>query len=303
MKKLFQFFIIVILFLCIYLVRDDIKTAYTHAVASFNTNFSGKTAIRDTTAKLAELLKPYTPGPLRVDDKVTPDTSTEKLTRRNIILLTNQNRKENGDLKPLVENSKLDASAQIKMKDMFAKQYFEHVSPSGVGIKDLAGDVSYQYMVIGENLAEGDFTDDKDLVDHWMNSPGHRANILNKNYTEIGVAVAKGMFQGRIAWMAVQHFGAPRSVCPQTDEVLHGEIKINDQKLAEMQADLDARKKRIDSGAVYEGKTTNEQKDEYNAIVKIFNELVLQTRPKKIEYNKEVVLYNACVEIYKASGE
>jgi uncharacterized protein YkwD len=52
----------------------------------------------------------------------------------------------------------------------------------------LAKKVNYEYVVVGENLAEGDFTSDADLVKGWMDSPGHRANILNTKYEEIGIA-------------------------------------------------------------------------------------------------------------------
>src|SRR5262249_8345343 len=114
------------------------------------------------------------------------------LTQAGVIKWTNIQRQENGALPALTVNAKLNESAQLKLKDMFAKQYFEHVSPSGVGPDGLANEVGYAYASIGENLALGNFADDRALVQAWMDSPGHRANILGKSYREIGVAVGKG---------------------------------------------------------------------------------------------------------------
>ena len=61
----------------------------------------------------------------------------------------------------------------------------------------------------------------------WMNSPGHRANILNPHFQEIGVAVGKGMYEGHETWIAVQSFGMPLSACPASDANLKIKIDAN----------------------------------------------------------------------------
>ena len=84
------------------------------------------------------------------------------LTVSGVIFFTNQNRKDNGNLRPLRENELLDRAAEAKLKDMFGKQYFEHESPAGKGPSDLAKAAGYRYILIGENLALGNFKDDED---------------------------------------------------------------------------------------------------------------------------------------------
>ena len=73
---------------------------------------------------------------------------------------------------------------------MFAKQYFAHVAPDGGKAELLAADFGYEYIIIGENIAMGQRTP-QEVMTAWMNSPGHRGNILSTAFTEIGVGVAK----------------------------------------------------------------------------------------------------------------
>lgn len=156
-----------------------------------------------------------TPGPLRQLLQVRGGT----LTTAGIFTQTNIQRAQ--DKKTILSrNSLLDAAAEQKLKDMAQQQYFEHVSPQGKGPADLAKDVKYEYLAIGENLALGNFTDDSALVQAWMNSPGHRANILSEKYTEIGVATQEVTFEGRKTWLAVQEFGRPAKDCPTPSTTL-----------------------------------------------------------------------------------
>jgi uncharacterized protein YkwD len=255
----------------------------------------GSITVGDSVPQIAQTLKSViTPGALNLTKPTISKSTTSfspstieanaTLTRSGVIQLTNQNRKENGNLIVLTENNKLDQSAEIKMKDLFAKQYFEHVSPTGVSVSNLADQVSYEYIVIGENLAMGDFVNNKDLVDAWMASPGHRANILNKRYTEIGVAVDRGMYQGREVWMAVQHFGAPKSLCLTIDESLHQKILQDEAQIKIAENDLATRPK-----------TTNEEIDAYNTAVKHYNQLVEQVKIDISTYNAQIQAFNACV--------
>ena len=134
----------------------------------------------------------------------------------------------------LLENTKLDQSAELKAQDMLKNQYFAHTSPSGMAVGNLAEKVGYEFIAIGENLALGNFENDEALVQAWMDSPGHRANILNSRYQEIGVAVLKGVFEGRTTWLAVQHFGLPLSVCPSPQEGVKLTIDANQNKIDEI---------------------------------------------------------------------
>lgn len=129
----------------------------------------------------------------------------------------------------LTLNDKLLAAATTKEKDMFTKQYFEHVSPDGKTPGELVLEAGYDYKTTGENLALGDFKDEKELVDAWMASPGHRANIMNTLYTEIGVASGLNDYQGRNTWISVQEFGLPQAICPAPDNNLSQTIDTKKQ--------------------------------------------------------------------------
>lgn len=105
-------------------------------------------------------------------------------------------------------NPKLVEAAQAKANDMAEKGYFAHQTPDGYDSWHWFEIVGYDYAYAGENLAV-DFTESNDVQVAWMNSPTHRKNILNENYTEIGIATAKGMYKGRETTFAVQMFGRP----------------------------------------------------------------------------------------------
>jgi uncharacterized protein YkwD len=105
-------------------------------------------------------------------------------------LLAAMNRERIADgLRPLRFNEKLTEAAEDRVNDMFAKHYFSHVSPDGIDPFTWADVRGYRYTAIGENLAVGYRTAD-DVVDGWMSSPGHRENILKKEFDEIGIATA-----------------------------------------------------------------------------------------------------------------
>lgn len=122
-----------------------------------------------------------------------------------ILELTNQKRAEQG-LSPLTINSKLNESAQRKAGDMFAFNYWAHISPSGRNPWSFFQEVGYKYVYAGENLAR-DFMDSDAVIEAWMNSPTHRDNILNSNYKEIGISVINGTLNGVETTLVVQHFG------------------------------------------------------------------------------------------------
>lgn len=145
------------------------------------------------------------------------------ITPGNVIALTNQSRADN-NLGNLTQNAKLTAAAQAKANDMMAKQYFAHVSPDNKQPWDFISAQGYSYQGAGENLGVG-FFQAEGLEDAWMNSPGHRANILNSSFKEIGVGIASGIFQGQQATVVVQMFGLPLAkaaapVTPKTNPVV-----------------------------------------------------------------------------------
>lgn len=114
------------------------------------------------------------------------------------------------DLNPLAVSQTLTESAQMKANDMALRGYFAHIGPDGTTPWSWFKKAGYAYEYAGENLAVN-FFDSKDLADAWMNSPSHRANVLHTQFTEIGIAIASGNFQGKHAVFVVEHFGKPRT--------------------------------------------------------------------------------------------
>lgn len=127
-----------------------------------------------------------------------------------IVELTNDER-DDGQLGTLHRSAILDRAATLKAQDMARKQYFSHNSPEGVTPWYWFGQAGYTFVHAGENLAIH-FSDSGDVVDAWMESPTHRANIMNGKYTEIGVGTAEGTYQGFDTVYVVQLFGTPAAV-------------------------------------------------------------------------------------------
>ena len=111
----------------------------------------------------------------------------------------------------LTVNSKLENAARLKAQDMAEKGYFAHNTPDGKTPWYFFREAGYDYAAAGENLAVN-FTDSKDVTEAWMRSPSHRANIMNGEYTEIGIATANGTYKGKSAIFVVQEFGRPSIV-------------------------------------------------------------------------------------------
>jgi hypothetical protein len=125
-----------------------------------------------------------------------------------LVDLANTDRAFNG-LGILTPSPTLAYAAQLKAEDMAAKGYFAHTSPEGVSPWHWFKQANYGFLYAGENLAVH-FSDSADVERAWMNSPTHRANILNSQFTEIGIATAKGYYQGRETIFVVQLFGTPK---------------------------------------------------------------------------------------------
>ncbi|MFA5767678.1 MAG: CAP domain-containing protein, partial [Candidatus Paceibacterota bacterium] len=233
--------------------------------------------------------KIFTPPPLEAE-KEAPQSH---LTVEGVIAWTNIQRAKEG-LPLLEESALLGEMAQAKVDDMFSQQYFAHESPLGAEVGDLAEDFNYRFIIIGENLALGNFQDDQVLVQGWMDSPGHRENILNDRYSEIGVAVGRGVFNGAETWLAVQHFALPLSACPQPDAELKEEIESNQAQIDDLLLTLIETEKELKSLRRGNRTAYNQKVDEYNSLVSRYNELVEQTKVLVEDYNLQVALFNDC---------
>lgn len=129
------------------------------------------------------------------------DINTQK-----ILQIVNEKRVEVG-LSPLTLSPELTNAANQKAHDMFAVNYWAHISPTGVTPWVFITQSGYDYLYAGENLAK-DFDKSDEVVEAWMNSPTHRANILKPEYVDIGLAVVNGKLNGQETTLVVEEFGA-----------------------------------------------------------------------------------------------
>jgi len=188
----------------------------------------------------------------------------------------------------------LDAAAKAKADDMFKNQYFEHVSPSGIDPGRLAKSFGYDYIVEGENLILGNFAGENEAVGDWMASPGHRANILNNRFSEIGVAFVKGDYKGETVWIGVQEFGLPLSACSQPDANLKNKIDINKGQLDQLSLQIDNKRQQIENTSP-KSPQYNVLVDEYNQLVAQYNVMNQETKNLIVQYNNQVNVFNQCV--------
>ena len=127
---------------------------------------------------------------------ITPDA---------IISLTNNERTALG-LNALNTDSRLAAAALAKANNMLSEQYWDHFGPNGETPWQFIRAEGYNYVYAGENLAKG-FQTAEGVVEAWMASPTHKANIVSVNYKDIGVAVVQGTLLGKQTILVVQMFG------------------------------------------------------------------------------------------------
>ena len=197
------------------------------------------------------------------------------LTSANIIWLTNYYRAQY-HLKPLLLTIKLRDSAYHKSLDMFKYQYFDHYRPSNkLGFDNFIDNQKYKFIKVGENLALGDFTTAKEIVDAWMRSPNHRGNILDAAYTEIGVSVDYGVMNDERSVLITQHFGKPVATCPNVD----GQIRLLIKDLAKQLTTL------------REGIELNQTTD----LITAYNTLLKEREALVIKYNDQVDAFDTCV--------
>lgn len=131
------------------------------------------------------------------------------ITVDQVVESTNAMRSNSG-LGTLTYSSQLAQAAIAKAQNMFSEGYWAHTSPTGKEPWDFIKSTGYIYKIAGENLAR-DFDTTAPMIDAWMNSPTHRANIMNPRYQEIGIAVVDGQLHGVETTLVVQMFGTPDS--------------------------------------------------------------------------------------------
>lgn len=139
------------------------------------------------------------------------------------LLKTINKAREDNNLGDLQINSQLNQAAYAKAQDMFEKQYWSHVSPTGIQPWKWMNDAKYNYSHAGENLAKG-FSSSSAVTAAWMASPEHRANVLGSDYRDVGFAIVEGELQGKDTVLVVSMYGDP----VMAGIVAGASVKIND---------------------------------------------------------------------------
>ena len=126
-----------------------------------------------------------------------PSIDDVKALEQKVIELVNQQRAYNG-LPALKANWEVSRVARYKSQDIIDKHYFAHQSPTFGSPFNMMENFGIRFSAAGENIAYGQRTPEE-VMKSWMNSPGHRSNILNATYNQIGVGVAKSS-NGTFYW-------------------------------------------------------------------------------------------------------
>ncbi len=171
--------------------------SFTVFAQSVYTVKSGDTLYKIASAKnvgISDILKanPKIKNPAAIvpGQKINiPATSSATTLEDQVIKLVNQERANRG-LQMLTKNSTLAYVARLKSQDMVNKNYFSHTSPTYGSPFTMMQYYGIHFTAAGENIAMGQPTAQA-VMNAWMNSPGHRANILSPAYNQIGVGVAK----------------------------------------------------------------------------------------------------------------
>lgn len=129
------------------------------------------------------------------------------LAAQEILNIVNQQRMQY-NLNVLTVNDKLQSAAEAKANYLLHEQIFSHSGKNGEPFSYWIKQNNYQYQRVGENLAIS-FTDNKKIVEAWLESETHRKNILNPYYHETGIAIKYGIYQNKPTYIVVQIFGQP----------------------------------------------------------------------------------------------
>lgn len=138
----------------------------------------------NTSSKKLESKPETTP----TENKVSTPSGNFSSFQKEVLDLVNVERTNRG-LQPLKFNNELSNVATKKSQDMIDRNYFDHTSPTYGSPFDMMKQFGISYRAAGENIAMGQKTP-KEVMNSWMNSPGHRKNILNPDFTELGVGIA-----------------------------------------------------------------------------------------------------------------
>jgi uncharacterized YkwD family protein len=174
---------------------EENKSPSSRAADNGVTNKTNKPS-SSTTQKPSSSSSQQKPSQSSTPSKPAPSQNFSEFQTK-VLELVNQERAKVG-LNPLTLNAKLSSVATQKSQDMADLGYFDHTSPTYGSPFDMMKQFGVSYQSAGENIAKGQ-TSPEQVMNGWMNSDGHRANILNSSFTQLGVGVVKNA-NGQLIW-------------------------------------------------------------------------------------------------------
>lgn len=186
-KKIIAFFVVILCMMPIMQIFADTTYTVRYGDTMWKIAQRHQVGISEIISKNPQIKNPSLiyPG----QKLIIPTTTAINALENEVIRLTNLERTKRG-LPALKANWQLSRCARYKSQDMINKNYFAHQSPTYGSPFDMIESFGISMAAGGENIAMGQRTP-QEVVTAWMNSPGHRSNILSTAYTQIGVGVAK----------------------------------------------------------------------------------------------------------------
>ncbi len=221
----------------------------------------------------------------------------ESYTDLDILRAVNRERAK-FNIAPLVLSLDLERSARQKVTDMVTHTYFAH-EREGVLFEDFIKEENYDYVIIGENLARGEFKSTERLVRAWLSSPTHRKNILDARYKETGIAILAGTYDDQSVYYIAEHFGTPRSICLQVlSSNATSELTLLQQTWKEREAEVVSLKRTLTD--------LGEAGTERTKLLQLYQQKmtdlasIQKTLFKKIEGEESLIQsYNNCIQSYQ----
>lgn len=184
-----------------YYSSQSTKVIYSSNSGYYSTRYTPKPTVKPSPVATPQPTIAPTPKPTVIPTPkptfAPPPASTTNLAAEEskMVNLVNQARLSQG-IRPLTVNGGLTSLARLKSQDMVNKNYFSHTSPTYGSPFEMMRQAGISYRTAGENLAGSATTES--AHQSLMNSPGHKANILNTNFNQIGVGIASGSIYGKI---------------------------------------------------------------------------------------------------------
>lgn len=187
MKKLIiSFFIVTAMLVCIVSAQETVSYTVIPGDSMWKIAEKYQVGVSEIISSNPQIKNPSMIYP---GQKLTvPTMQGIKSLESQVVKLVNVERSKQG-LQPLTENWQLSRVARYKSADMAAKNYFSHTSPTYGSPFRMMESFGIKYSSAGENIAYGQKTPQQ-VMTAWMNSPGHRSNIMSPSYTQIGVGYA-----------------------------------------------------------------------------------------------------------------